>query len=256
MHIPHNLFKRRLREGGQQFGAWHTMGGGQQAELLAAAGYDWVLIDSEHGAMEVTDVLPALQALSGYATCAPVVRIAENDTALIKRHLDQGAQTLMVPMVHSAQAARAAVAAMRYAPEGARGMNGITRASRFGAVSDYVAQAASELCLIVQIESRAGMDALEEIAAVPGVDAVFIGPADLAADMGYPGNLAAPEVEAAVLDGFARLKALDMPSGIITLDEAALRRYIAAGSRFTALGIDAAWLMTAARASLARFQDI
>ena len=102
MHIPHNLFKRRLREGGQQFGAWHTMGGGQQAELLAAAGYDWVLIDSEHGAMEVTDVLPVLQGLSGFPDCAPVVRIAENDTALIKRHLDQGAQTLMVPMVHSA----------------------------------------------------------------------------------------------------------------------------------------------------------
>nr|WP_319250124.1 HpcH/HpaI aldolase/citrate lyase family protein [uncultured Celeribacter sp.] len=252
--LPKNLFKARLKSGEQQFGAWHSLGSALDAEVLAAAGYDWVLIDSEHGPMEVYDVLARLQALSGYTDCAPVVRISTLDTALIKRHLDQGAQTLMVPMINSAQEARDAVAAMRFAPEGTRGLNGISRATRFGAVSNYAARAAEELCLIVQVESQAALAQIEEIAQVPGVDAVFIGPADLAADMGYAADLGAPQVRAAVLDGIARLKALGVPSGIVTLDEAALRDYIAAGTRFTALGIDAAWLMRAARDALGRFK--
>lgn len=254
MEIPVNLFKQALKEGRQQFGAWHTMGGGLQAELLAAAGYDWVLIDGEHGAMEVTEMLPALQALAGYPNCSPVVRVVENDTALIKRVLDLGAQTLMVPMINSAEEAHAAAAAMHFAPRGVRGMNGLTRAGRFGEIKDFAAQASDALCLVVQIETKAGLDNLEEIAQVPGVDAVFIGPADLAADMGYPGQLDAPEVEAAIQSGFARLAALGVPAGILTLDEAALNRYIAAGSRFTALGIDVAWLMQAAKDTLSRFK--
>jgi 4-hydroxy-2-oxoheptanedioate aldolase len=256
MELPVNRFKKTLKEGKQQYGAWHTMGGGLQAEILVAAGYDWILIDSEHGVMEVADIVPALQALTGFPDCAPVVRVAENDAALIKRHLDQGAQTIMVPMINSAEEARAAVAAMRFAPQGVRGMNGVTRASRFGAIKDYVARAHEELCLIVQIESVAGMEALEEIAAVPEVDAIFIGPADLAADMGFPGNTAAPEVEAAVLDCFVRLDKVGMPAGILTLNDETLKRYIEAGSRFTALGIDGVWLLKIAREVLGRFRAL
>lgn len=182
-----------------------------------------------------------------------MVRICELNTALIKRHLDQGAQSLMVPMINSAEEARVAVAAMRFAPEGTRGYNTATRAARYGAIANYGERAKDELCLIVQIETRAALDAIDEIAMVEGVDSVFIGPADLAADMGYPGQMEAPEVQAAVMGAIARLRALGVPSGIVTTDEAMLQRAVAEGTRFTALSIDAVMMMHAAKDRLARF---
>ncbi|SFK07476.1 HpcH/HpaI aldolase family protein [Celeribacter neptunius] len=254
MQLPVNRFKQALKDGRMQWGIWQTFGGPDMAELLAASGYDWVLIDGEHGAFDVGEIRPCLQAVAGYPDCSPVVRLCELDTALIKRNLDQGAQTLMVPMINTAAEARAAVSAMRFAPEGTRGFNSATRAGRYGAIADYGTRAKDELCLIVQLESRAALGNLEEIAAVEGVDAVFIGPADLAADMGYPGNLAAPEVQDAVEDAIARLKALGMPAGIFTLDPEMQRRAIAAGASFNALGLDALMLMQAAQARLAQFR--
>jgi 4-hydroxy-2-oxoheptanedioate aldolase len=202
---------------------------------------------------EVTDAFGCLQAVAGYPEVSAVVRVSDNDTALIKRHLDQGAQSVMVPNVRSVEEAERAVAAMHYGPRGVRGVAGITRASRFGTVDNYLATASDELCLILQIESRAGLDALEDIAAVDGVDALFIGPADLAANMGHPGNPGAPEVQAAILDAFARLAAIRMPAGILTLDEAFLARCIDAGARVNAVGVDMALLVASLRELRAKY---
>ncbi|TCM75080.1 HpcH/HpaI aldolase family protein [Rhodovulum steppense] len=248
MENPINRFKVALREGRPQIGIWNAIPQPMIAELLAGCDFDWVLVDTEHAPMEVRDVLPALQAIAAHPVASAVVRVAINDWVLIKRHLDQGAQSLMVPYVQSRQEAEAAVRAMRYPPLGVRGVAGITRASRFGLIADYIACAEQELCLIVQVETRAGLDRLEEIATVEGVDGVFIGPADLAASLGYPGQSSHPEVIAAIEGAIARLGAVGVPSGILTSDAAFARRCMALGVGFTALGIDIALLAHAAAA--------
>lgn len=248
MKNPENRLKRALADGRRQFGIWHTMAGSVGAELLASIGYDWVLVDTEHAVIEVGEVLACLQAIAAYPEVSAVVRVADNDTALIKRHLDQGAQSIMVPNVRSLDEARRAVAAMHYGPRGVRGAAGLTRATRFGSVEAYATRASDELCLIVQIESVEGLAALEEIAALEGVDAVFIGPADLAASMGYPGQPGAPEVKAAIREAFARLAAVGTPSGILTLERSFLDESLALGAQLTAVGIDMALLIDAARA--------
>ncbi|TCP22761.1 HpcH/HpaI aldolase family protein [Rhodovulum adriaticum] len=244
--LPVNRFKAGLAEGRLQWGIWNAIPGPVVSEALAACGYDWVVIDTEHGPLEPTDVLPALQAMGGYPGCAPVVRPAINDPVLFKRLLDMGAQTLLVPYVQSADEARAAVQAMRYPPRGIRGVAGVTRASRFGLVDDYIGRAEAELCLIVQVETRDGLDRLEEIAGVEGVDAVFIGPADLAASLGHPGDMAHPEVVAAIEGAFARLNAIGVPGGILATDPAYARRCAELGAAFVALAVDAGLLTRAA----------
>ncbi|MBN2905512.1 MAG: 4-hydroxy-2-oxo-heptane-1,7-dioate aldolase [Rhodobacteraceae bacterium] len=251
MQNPRNRFKQALREGRQQIGIWNAIPGTTVPELLAACGFDWVVLDTEHGAMEVRDVLPALQAVAGYPGTSAVVRPAINDWVLIKRHLDQGAQTLMIPYVQSRAEAEAAVRAMRYPPSGVRGVAGVTRASRFGLIDDYMTRAEEELCLIVQVETVQALDRLEQIATVAGVDGVFIGPADLSASMGYPGQQSHPEVVAAIEGAIGRLKALGVPSGILTLDPVFARRCMALGTGFTAVTVDVSILGSAARGLLA-----
>ncbi|PTW47069.1 HpcH/HpaI aldolase family protein [Rhodovulum kholense] len=238
MENPVNRFKAGLREGRHQLGVWNAIPHPTVTECLAACGFDWIVIDTEHGAMEVTDALPALQAVAGYPAASAVVRPAINDWVLIKRHLDQGAQTLMLPYVQSRDEAEAAVRAMRYPPRGLRGVAGMTRASRYGLVEDYSHRAEDELCLILQVETAAALDRLEEIATVEGVDGIFIGPADLSASMGYPGQPEHPAVVAAIEGAIARLKAVGVPSGILTLDPDFARRCIALGTGFTAVGVD------------------
>lgn len=255
MDLPQNRFKAALRAGRQQIGIWNTIGGNVVPELLATAGFDWMVIDTEHSPVEMIEILPAMQAAAAYPGTATVVRPASNDTVLIKRALDLGAQTLLIPYVQSADEARAAVRAMRYAPAGIRGVSGSTRASRFGAVKDYVQRAEEELCLIVQVETGAALDRLEEIAAVDGVDAIFIGPADLAASLGHPGNAAHPEVVAAVEDAIRRSVAAGVPAGILTLDQAFARRCMALGTTFTAVGVDLVLLASAARGLAGSFRD-
>jgi len=253
MNLPRNLFKAALNEGRHQLGIWNGIGGNTVSEALAACGYDWVMIDAEHGAIETGDILPSLQAIAGYADVSAVVRPAQNDAALIKRLLDFGAQTLLIPFVQSGAEAQAAVAAMRYAPRGIRGMAGIQRASRFGFVEDYATRAEEELCLIVQIETALGLDRLEEIAATDGVDGVFIGPADLAASMGYTGNPDHPQVVAACEDAIGRCRAVGVPSGILTLDEGLSRYFTACGTSFNAVGVDLAILISGAKSLKGRF---
>lgn len=238
MDNPRNRFKAAIRSGRHQLGIWNTIGGNTVPELLGEAGFDWVLVDCEHAAIETIDVLPALQAVAANPKVSAVVRPAANDPVLFKRLLDMGAQTLLVPYVQSAQEAAAAVAAMRYGPRGIRGMAGMTRATRYGKVADYFTRAEEELCLIVQVETAGALEALEEIAGTDGVDGVFIGPADLSASMGYPGQFDHPEVTAAIADAFKRLAAMGVPAGIMALDPAVARHYIDNGSVFTAVGVD------------------
>ena len=245
---PENRFKAALKAGRQQIGVWSSLGGPVAAEVLASRGFDWIVIDTEHAPLEVSDVLAPLQAIAAYPGVSAVVRPAINDWVLIKRFLDLGAQTLLLPYVQSAEEAEAAVRAMRYAPRGARGVAGMTRASRYGLVEGYATSAEDELCLIVQVETRTALDALEAIATVEGVDGVFIGPSDLAASLGFPGQPMHPEVVAAIEDAIGRLKAAGVPAGILAFDPAFARRCIELGTGFTAVGADLGLLIAGATA--------
>ena len=254
MENPVNRFKAGLREGRQQIGLWNMIAGPLVPEALSGLGYDWVVIDTEHSPTDVADVLPALQAMAAEPATSAVVRPAWNDPVLIKRLLDFGAQTLLIPYVQSAEEARAAVAATRYPPTGMRGVAGLHRATRYGRIGDYMARAHEETCVLVQVETRAALDRLEEIASVEGVDGVFFGPADLSASLGHPGQLDHPEVTEAILGGIDRLKAMGVPSGILSLDPAFAQACMARGTRFTAIGIDASLMLGAARDLLDRFR--
>ena len=248
MQNPTNAFKAALAAGTPQVGLWNTIGGNTVAELLGGAGFDWVLVDCEHSAVETVEVLPALQALAGTGTPAALVRPAANDPVLIKRLLDMGAQTLIVPYVETADEAAAAVAAMHYAPRGIRGMAGMTRATRYGKVRDYHTKASDELCLVVQIETRRGLDNLEAIATTPGVDGIFFGPADLSASLGHPGEISHPEVVAAIEDGLDRAARIGVPAGVLALHPPTAQRYMARGASFVAVGIDLVLLADAVAA--------
>jgi len=238
MDLPQNVFKQALVAGRQQIGLWVSLASPYSAEIVAGAGFDWIVIDTEHSPNEVDTTLAQLQVVAAYPV-APVVRPAWNDKVLIKRHLDIGAQTLLIPYVQTADEAAAAAAAIRYPLRGVRGVAGVTRASRFGRVSDYTRRAEQELCLIVQVENRAGLDNLEAIAKVDGVDGVFVGPADLAAGLGHLGEQSHPEVQSAIRDAIARIRACGKSAGILATDEASARRYIEWGTTFTAVGVDA-----------------
>jgi 4-hydroxy-2-oxoheptanedioate aldolase len=253
MQLPQNRFKRALTEGRQQIGLWCSLPSAFAAEIVAPAGFDWLLFDTEHSPSSIPTVLSQLQAVAPYDV-APAVRAATNDTVLIKRLLDIGAQTLLLPYVQSAEEAHRAVLAMRYPPQGIRGVSGLTRATRFGRVEDYFRRASEELCLIVQVETQAALDELETIAGVDGVDGVFIGPADLAASLGYPGEPNNPAVQAAVVDAIRRIRACNKPAGILSPDTMFAQRCIEAGTTFTAVAIDIGILARGAEAIARQFR--
>ena len=238
MQLPENRFKRALREGRQQIGLWCSLPGAYVAEAVAGSGFDWLLFDTEHSPTDPLSVLPQLQAVEPYDVSA-VVRPASNDPVLIKRILDLGAQSLLIPYVQNADEARAAVRAMRYPPDGIRGVAGLTRATRFGRIPGYAKIAAEQLCLLVQIETEEALGNLESIAAVDGVDGVFIGPADLAASLGIAGELGNPKLIAKIEDAIRRIRACGKPAGILTPDNAFAARCIELGTLFTAVGVDA-----------------
>ena len=254
MDLPVNRFKQALKDGQQQIGLWNSIPGPLLAEALAGCGFDWVVIDTEHAPTDVPDVLGMLQAMAPYPVSA-VVRPAANDPVLIKRLLDFGAQTLILPYIQSAEEAQAAVAAVRYAPRGMRGVAGLTRASRFGAVPDYTRRADAEICLILQVETALALSRIEEIAATDGVDGLFIGPADLAASMGHPGALDHPAVKAAIEDAIRRITATGKPAGILTSDAAFARACMGWGTRFTAVGMDIGLMLHAARGLAASYRS-
>lgn len=246
MDLPKNRFKERLLAGESQIGLWNSIPGSLVAEVLAGAGFDWIAIDTEHAPTDVPDTLSMLQAMAPYPVQA-LVRPAANDPVLIKRVLDLGAQTLVIPYVQTADEARAAVAAMRYAPRGVRGVAGMTRASRFGAVRDYAVRAEDELCLIVQVETAEAVDRIEEIAGVDGVHGLFVGPADLSASMGLAGQLGHPQVVAKIEEAIRRIVATGKAAGILTVDRDFARQCIALGTTVTAVGVDLHLLLQGAR---------
>jgi 4-hydroxy-2-oxoheptanedioate aldolase len=252
MDLPRNAFKAALKEGRRQIGLWVTIPDGGTVELLAGCGYDWLLIDTEHSPLDAVGVMPLLQAAAPYPVSA-IVRPGWNDPVEIKKLLDIGAQSLLIPYVQTAEEAAAAVAAVRYPPRGIRGVAGTTRATRYGAVKDYAARAHEETCLLVQVETAEALARIEEIAAVEGVDGIFIGPADLAASMGHAGNPGHPEVRAAVLDAVARIGAAGLPAGILSLDAGLLQAAAEAGAHFIAVDVDMALLRRGAMARAAEW---
>ena len=237
MDFPVNRFKQGLREGRQLVGLWSSLSSAAATEILADSGFDWILIDSEHAPNEVPMVADQLRAASlGRAT--PVVRPPWNDAVNLKRLLDVGVQTLLVPFVQSPEEAARAVAATRYPPQGIRGVASVHRANRYGRIPDYFARANDEMCVLVQLETRAAVDALEGIAAVDGVDGVFIGPSDLAASLGHLGNNAHPDVRRMIEDACRRAGAVGIPLGILAPLEADATAYLAMGFSFVAVGSD------------------
>jgi len=252
VELPTNRFKQRLRSGENQIGLWCGLPGCYAAEIVAPAGFDWLLFDTEHSPSDVLTVLPQLQAVAAYSV-SPVVRPAFNDPVLIKRFLDIGVQTLLIPYVQNAGEAADAVAATRYPPDGIRGVSALTRATRFGRVKEYARTAHEEICVLVQVETREALDELEAISLVDGVDGVFIGPADLAASLGHPGEPSHPEVIDAIENAIARLKAIGKPAGILTGDERFAKRCIELGTSFTAVGVDVGILARGSEALVGRF---
>lgn len=237
MDLPVNAFKHAIAAGTRQVGLWCTLSNGYAAEVVAGSGFDWLLFDTEHSPNEIDTVLGQLQAVAAYPV-SPVVRPAWNDPVLIKRYLDIGAQTLLVPFVQDRVEAERAVAAVRYPPHGIRGVGGTSRATGFGRVKDYATCAGTEICLLVQAETRTALDNLESIAAVDGVDGIFIGPSDLAASIGHLGHAGHPEVVALVCDAIVRIRKAGKAPGVLTSDPALVARYNAAGALFIAVGVD------------------
>lgn len=247
-------FRERLAASDRSLiGMWACSGSPLVTEIAAGSGLDWLLIDMEHSANTLESVLVQLQVVAAYPI-APVVRVPWSDPVAIKQVLDLGAQNLIVPMVSSAEEARAAVAATRYPPEGVRGVgSALARSARWNRVERYLQESAEHTSLTVQIETAAGVDAAADIAAVDGVDAVFVGPSDLSASMGMIGQQTHPDVVAAVEGVFAAVKATGKPVGVNAFDPSAADAYIAAGADFVAVGADVALLARASESLAARF---
>lgn len=244
--MPVNAFKQALRNGKPQIGLWLGMADPAAAELLASVGFDWLLIDAEHSPNDPRSVLAQLQVIAPYPA-HPVVRPVQGAVELIKQYLDIGAQTLLLPMIETAEQAALMVAATRYPTRGVRGVaSATTRASRWGQISGYFEQCDAEMCVLVQVESVKGLNNLQAIAAVDGVDGVFFGPADLAASMGLIGKPMDPKVRQAVAEGIAAVKKAGKAAGTLTSDPALAREYLAMGALFVAVGVDMSLLAKAA----------
>jgi 4-hydroxy-2-oxoheptanedioate aldolase len=253
MDMPINTFKRAIKEGRQQIGLWSSLSSHISVEILAGSGFDWLLLDTEHSPNDLPMVYSQLQAAVG-GTAHPIVRVPWNDMVTIKRYLDAGVQSFLIPYVQNEEEARQAVASTRYPPGGVRGFASASRASRFGRVKDYYARAAEEICVLVQVETREALGNLEAIARVPGVDGVFIGPGDLSADMGYLGQAGHPDVTAAIEDAIGRIKACGNVAGFLTGDETLARRFIELGCLVAAVGADVSLLVRASEQLAQRFK--
>ncbi|HWK97742.1 MAG TPA: aldolase/citrate lyase family protein [Pseudolabrys sp.] len=248
-----NAFKAGLRAKKLQIGLWQSLCSNIAAEICSDSGFDWLLLDTEHSPNEIPDLLSQLQAIEK-GTATGIIRPAWNDAVLIKRCLDIGAQTLLIPYVQSVEEAKAAVAATRYPPHGIRGVSVAARASRYGRVPGYLTKANEEICVLVQVETRQSLDAIEAIANVEGVDGVFIGPSDLAASLGHLGNPQHADVQAAMKDAVERLTKVGKPAGILTGNEDEARRYIEWGYLFVAVGSDVGLLAKSADTLAKKFK--
>ncbi len=267
MQTPINPFKLALQNKQAQIGLWLSLADSYATEISAGAGFDWLLIDGEHAPNDLRSLLQQLQTIAGYPGTHPIARVplghGHVGEMLIKQYLDLGATTLLIPMVDTAEQAKAVVRAARYPQDnddrgrsgggGIRGMAG-ARASRFGRYPRYAIEANAQVCVLVQAESQTALDNLDAIAAVDGVDGVFIGPADLSASMGYVGQLTHPAVQAAILDAIARINRAGKAAGILSADEDLAQQYLELGALFVAVGLDASLLARHTNALAARFK--
>ena len=254
MKISQNQFKRALEAGRLQVGLWSILSSHVTVEIIAGAGFDWLVLDTEHSPNELPMVYSQLQACAAGGPAHPVVRVPWNDMVTLKRYLDIGVQSFLIPYVETAEEAANAVSYTRYPPKGVRGFSAAPRANGFGRIKDYCAVCDDELAVLVQIETRKGLDNIEAIAAVDGVTGLFIGPGDLAAALGHVGNPKHPEVQAAIEDAIARIRAAGKPAGILSADTVLAQRYIDLGCTFTAVGSDLGILARTAEQLAAMFK--
>ena len=262
MQTPINPFKLALQNKQAQIGLWLSLANSYPTEICAGAGFDWLVIDGEHAPNDLQSVLQQLQTIAAYPACHAIARLPMGHghvgEMLVKQYLDLGATTLLIPMVDTASQARAMVRAARYPQDdgkgGIRGMAG-ARASRFGRYPRYAVEANAQVCLLVQAESQTALDNLDEIAAVDGVDGVFIGPADLSASMGFVGQLTHPTVQAAIVDAIGRINRAGKAAGILSADEVLAKQYLDLGALFVAVGLDASLLAKHTSALAARFKS-
>ena len=253
MDLPVNTFKRAITSGQPQIGLWSTLTSSYAIEAIAGAGYDWLLIDTEHSPADLENVVHQLQAVQPYPTHA-VARVPWNDMVTIKRFLDVGCQSLLIPYVQTAEEAKAAVSYTRYPPAGVRGVSAVTRATRFGRIPGYARNAEKEICVLVQIETELGMKNLEAIAAVEGVDGVFIGPGDLHASYGYVGETANPKVVPLIDEAMVRIRKCGKAPGILTGVVSDAKRWLELGGLFVAVGNDSSILARESEKLLAQFK--
>jgi len=249
-----NSFKRDLLAGKKLIGCWSSLSNAITTEVLGVAGFDWILLDGEHSPNDMSTYIPQLMALKD-SPSAPVVRPASNNPVEMKRMLDAGFYNFLVPFVESVEEANMAVAATRYPPQGMRGVSVSQRSNRYGTVADYFKGANEQMCVMVQIESVAGVAAARAIAELEGVDCLFVGPSDLAAGLGHLGNANHPDVQATIAAVFADAKAAGKPSGILAPVEADARRYMAMGATFVAVGSDLGVFRSATQALHDRYRN-
>jgi len=251
-----NHFKQALAEKRLQLGLWQALASPVTAELCAGAGFDWLLLDGEHGPSDIPMLLAQLQAVAPFPATHPIGRVPVGETHIIKQYLDIGFQTLLVPMVETAEQAAGLVRACRYPPDGVRGVgSGIVRASAYNRTAGYLADADAQICLLVQVETRTGVENLKAIAETPGVDGVFIGPADLSAALGHRGQPGHPAVQAVIEASLSTIRNAGKAAGILMADAALARRYIDLGFTFVAVGSDVGLLVKASDNLLAAFRD-
>jgi len=251
MDMPRNAFKHAIARGELQIGLWCSLCNPIAAEVVSHSGFDWLLLDTEHSPNDLQEILAQLQAVQA-GTASAIVRPAWNDMVLIKRLLDTGAQTLLIPFVQNADEAKRAVAYTRYPPDGVRGVAAVHRGSRWGNVANYAKAAAAEICVIVQIETAAAVDQIAAIAAVPGIDSLFIGPADLAASMGHLGDFNHPDVQAKIKHAVLQCRKAGKPVGTVGPNPEMVIRYLEYGFTWIAINSDIGMMVGRATEWLAK----
>lgn len=255
MDLPLNHFKRAISSGKTPIGAWLMSAAPSTAEALGCVGFDFLVVDMEHTPIDTPQMIGILRAIAGTPAQA-VVRPPWNDMVMVKRAMDAGAQSLLFPFVQSAEEAKRAVASTRYPPQGVRGVAGTHRGSRFGTIPDYLKRANDEVCVIVQIETLPAFDRLEEIAAVPGVDSIFVGPGDLSASMGLMGDIGNPAVQDKLKSAAQVCKRLGKPTGIIGMTPEMAGRFVDYGFSWVAVGSDLGYMVSRAQEYLARMRGV
>ncbi|MEO8487074.1 MAG: HpcH/HpaI aldolase/citrate lyase family protein [Betaproteobacteria bacterium] len=253
MDLPRNTFKHAIATSQAQYGAWLMSAAPSTAEALGCAGFDFLVVDMEHTPIDTPQMIEILRAIAG-TRASPITRVPWNDMVMVKRALDAGAQSIMFPFVQDEHEAARAVAFTRYPPAGVRGAAGVHRGSRYGTVPNYFKLAADEICVIVQIETLQALERLTAIAAVPGVDSIFVGPGDLSGSMGHLGDIGHADVQAKLAHAAAECKRLGKPCGIIGPNPEMVERFLGYGYSWVAIGSDMSMMMGRAQEWLGKLR--